>query len=279
MVVEYVKYDNLELLEKAFNTGILNAKEFTKDFGRNLPLLLSHIKLSFIVSEISILEAYMLKRFSNGELIDIETYMEDNTVDKSKYPVTHRNMQSIFLLNKTINEDTDVSVKPGVMLFPTKCVEKKCLVTFQGSSVLSIIGTITRHSESFFMKINNIMKNYPDKSKEEIIKNLLVEGLLKEFYSFMTRKIYDIDLLTDSSLDSEYLTYNSIRQNEGANSFVTTVYKIKNDNSEVSVRQWGEEFGTGTLEKQTGTYSFVAPTIEFDKTGYISIEEDQANKN
>lgn len=207
MVVEYVKAVNLNLLEDAYNSGILNAKDYTKDFGRNLPLLLSHIKISFIISDISILEAYMLKRFCNGELIDIETFMNDNKIDKSKYPDSHRGMQSLFLLNKNINEDNDVSVKPGVLLFPAKCVEKKCLVTFSGQNILSIIGTITRTQDCFFIKLADEIKASPDKSKDEIINNLLIHGLLKEFYSFMLQKIQYTDLLTDSTLDASYLKH------------------------------------------------------------------------
>jgi hypothetical protein len=208
MIVEYVKAVNLDLLENAYNTGILHATDYTKDFGRNLPLLLSHIKISFIIKEISILEAYMLKRFCNGEMIDIETYMDDNKVNINKYPITNRNVQTLITLNNTIDSDDDVSVKPGVMLFPAKCVEKKCIVTFQGSSVLSILGTITRHPDCFFVKVNTYLAdNANGRSKEEIINDLLIEGLIKEFYSFMTRKIQYMDLLTDATLDTCYLSH------------------------------------------------------------------------
>lgn len=207
MVVDYVKQVNLNLLEDSFNSGIVNAKDITKDFGRNLPLLLSHIKISFIVNDISILEAYMLKRFCNGNLIDIETYMDDNKIDNNKYPVSRRSLQSIFLLNKNMNEDIDVDIKPGVMLFPAKCIEKKCLITFQGQNILSIIGSIVRTPECFFIKLANNIKQFPDKSKEDIINDLLVERFLKEFYTFMDQKLQYMDLLTDSTLDYLYLKH------------------------------------------------------------------------
>ena len=207
MIVEYVNPVNLNLLEDAFMSGIMNTKEITKDFGKNLPLLLSHIKISFVVSDISIFEAYMLKRFCNGNMLDIETYMEDNKIDSDKYPVTHRALQSLFLLNKTIIDDKDVSVKPGVMLFPSKCIEKKCLVNFQGQAILSIIGALVRGPECFFVKLNaNISKN-PEKSKTDIINDLLIEFFIKEFYTFMLNKIQYMDILTDSTLDFTYLKH------------------------------------------------------------------------
>lgn len=225
MIIEYVKTDNLDLLEDAFNTGISNTNGMTKDFGRNLPLLLSHIKISFIINEISILEAYMLKRFCNGDLIDIETYMDDNKIDKNKYQITHRTMQSLFLLNKNINEDNDVSVKPGVLLFPSKCVEKKCLITFQGQNVLSIIGSLVRTPDCFFIQLKNAMAQNPEKSKDEIISDLLIHSLMKEFYTFMITKIQYIDVLTDSTLDSVYLKHAKENTNDLVSlSHVNTIY-------------------------------------------------------
>ena len=140
MNIEFVNPVNLDLLEDAFESGIMNTKEITKDFGKNLNILLSHIKISFVVSEISIFEAYMLKRFCNGKLIDVETSMVDNKVDNAKYPITSRSIQSLFLLNNTITNDNDVTVKPGVLLFPTKCIEKRCIAIFEGYDILSIIG-------------------------------------------------------------------------------------------------------------------------------------------
>lgn len=207
MIVEYVNPVNLSILEDAYNSGIANTKDITKDFGKNLYLLLSHIKISFIVNEISILEAYMLKKFSVGNLIDLESYIEDENIDINKYPVSRRNLQSLFLLNKNINDDNDVEIKPGVMLFPTKCINKKCLVTFQGQNILSVIGSIIRGPECFFSKVTSNIQTYPDKSKEDIINDLLIESFVKEFYTFMQHKLQYMDILTDSTLDFNYLNY------------------------------------------------------------------------
>lgn len=225
MNIEYVNPVNLDLLEDAFNSGIMNTKDITKNFGKNLPLLLSHIKITFVISEISIFEAYILKRFCNGNFIDVETYMDDNKVDNTKYPETHRSMQSLFLLNRTINNDTDVAVKPGVLLFPAKCVEKKCIITFQGQDILSILGALVRGPECFFVKLELASKNDPNKSKSDIINDLLIESFFKEFYSYMRHRIEYMDILTDSVLDFTYL--NPIKEDSQslvALSHINTIY-------------------------------------------------------
>ena len=186
---------------------MLNTKDISKDFGRNLSLILSHIKITYVVSEISIFEAYMLKRFCNGNLIDVNTFIDDSRINAEKYPVTHRSIRSLFLLNKNITDDTDVTVKPGALLFPSKCIEKGCVVTFQGQEILSILGSITKGADSFFMRVISTLQISPDQDKSEIINNLLIERFIKEFYSFMNYKINYIDLLSDSTLNYEYLKY------------------------------------------------------------------------
>ena len=208
MKIDYVSTVNLGLLEDAFNSGILNTSNIAKDFGKNLSLLLSHIKISFFIDDISILEAYMLKRFCNGNYIDIETSVSDSNINKEKYPITHRSIQSLFLLNKSIDDDKDVTVKPGVMLFPVKSIIKKCIATFEGQNILTIIGSLTRSPESFFMKVNSyIQDSNNNRSKDDIIIDLLIENFLKEFYSYMTYRIQYIDLLSDSTLEFMYLNH------------------------------------------------------------------------
>lgn len=213
MKMEYINTVNLGMIEDAFESGIMNTKDITKDFGCNLHLLLSHVKITYVVSELSILEAYIMKIFCNGDMVDLETSMDGNNINATKYPVTHRNIQSIFLLNKSIESDTDVTVKPGVLLFPAKCIEKKCIVSFQGQNLLTILGTLAKSPECFFIKVRIAMNKNPEKPKDEIIKELLFQKFFEEFYLFMRRKIRSYDLLTDSVLDFSYLA--PARENNG----------------------------------------------------------------
>lgn len=204
MIVDYVISNNMDLLENGYKTGILEAKDITTDFGRNLPKLLSHISISYIVKDISILEAVYLKYFSNGELIDVETTINLNKFDKKMYPVTAQATQSLFTLNNTIENDDDISIKPGIMYFPAKTVYKKVVVTFTGSNILNIIGDVTRTS-SIFLILYSRMKSTPNKTKKEILDDILIKNFIDEFYKFMGFKLSYSDLLTDSMLTFNYL--------------------------------------------------------------------------
>lgn len=206
MNVNFVSYTNLELLEDAFENSLENGDNgMTKDFGMNISILLSHIKITYIVSEISILDSVMLKRFCNGELIDLETSFDDNVINMTEFPITYRAMQSMFILTDQIDHDSDVTVKPGPLYFPAKCVEKKVMVTFTGHSILSLLGTINRGTQCIFIRCKMEQKKNPDRPKDEIMKDLLIQIFYEEFYKFMSYKNQYIDVLTDSTLHYTYL--------------------------------------------------------------------------
>lgn len=204
MIVDYIITNNMDLLEEGYRTGILESKEITKDFQKNLPILLSHINISYIVRDISILEALYLKYFCNGNLIDIETYININKFDRDMYPVTARATQSLFTLNSTIENDDDIPIKPGIMYFPAKTVYKSVVATFTGSSIMNVIGDINRVN-SIFNILYREMQSSPEKSKKEIFDNLLIKNFISEFYKYMGFKLSYIDLLTDSLLSFNYL--------------------------------------------------------------------------
>ena len=204
MVVDYVITNNMDLLENGFKTGILEAKDMTKDFQKNFPILLSHISISYIVRDISILEAMYLKYFSNGNLIDVSTYININNFDRKLYPTTATATQSLFTLNASIENDDDIEIKPGIMYFPAKTVYKTVVVTFTGSNILNVIGDVTRTSSIFNILYSN-MQTSPEKTKKEIFDNILIKSFVDEFYRYMGFKLSYTDLLTDSLLTFEYL--------------------------------------------------------------------------
>lgn len=204
MVVDYVITNNMDLLENGFKTGILESSDLTKDFERNLPILLSHINISYIVKDISILEAVYLKYFCNGNLIDVSTYININNFDRKLYPITANATQALFTLNSNIENDDDIIIKPGIMYFPAKTIYKTVVVTFTGSNILNIIGDITRTS-SIFNILYNKMKSSPEKTKKEIFDDILIKSFIQEFYKYMGFKLSYVDLLTDSLLTFNYL--------------------------------------------------------------------------
>ncbi len=87
---------------------------------------------------------------------------------------------------------------------------------------------------------------------------------------------YDVYLEIDSvSTKANITCINSEGEAEG-----TTVFEFNNSNKEVGIIQKMYEYGPHKGEYiQDSVMTFGNQTIDFDKTGYISIEEDQANKN
>jgi hypothetical protein len=105
-----------------------------------------------------------------------------------------------------------------------KCIEKKCIVTFQGLDILTVIGAITRSPESFFMKVYNNETMFPEKSKSNIINDILIESFIREFYTYIGNKLQYMDILTDSTLDFIYLSHARENMNSISLSHVNSIY-------------------------------------------------------
>ena len=183
MKIDYINIANLELLEKTFNDTTEN--DINKDFGRNLPTLLSHITVSMVVSELTILEAMMLKRFSNSNISIINATSNTVSIDQEKFPKTSYAIDGLNTLVNNINNDNDIKVKPYALFFPTKVVRKEVLVKFTGMSLLNILGDINRGMDCIFIKLKMRSKEYTNnEEKRKIIESLIIENFIKEFYNY-----------------------------------------------------------------------------------------------
>lgn len=223
MKIDYINIANLELLEKTFNDTTEN--DINKDFGRNLPTLLSHITVSMVVSELTILEAMMLKRFSNSNISIINATSNTVSIDQEKFPKTSYAIDGLNTLVNNINNDNDIKVKPYALFFPTKVVRKEVLVKFTGMSLLNILGDINRGMDCIFIKLKMRSKEYTNnEEKRKIIESLIIENFIKEFYNFMDIKLQYIDLVTDSALSSTFLSeIDSLVQLDHVNTIYGTV--------------------------------------------------------
>lgn len=80
MIVENIVINNLELLEDAYNNSINGNTK--KDFGRRLPILLDHISIVLTIRDVSLLEAMMLKKFSNSDIIEYDDNKSESVPNK-----------------------------------------------------------------------------------------------------------------------------------------------------------------------------------------------------
>ena len=204
MKIEYINVANMDILEKAYNEGIYNSSDITKDFGKNFPLLLSHITITMIINDLSILETVMLKRFSNSNIVTISSNFDEDAIDGKKFPKTESAVKSIQSLVEYINTIDEIKIKPGELFYPNQVIKKKAIVKFSGQELINIIGGINRGPNCIFVELYNILKFDNTKIKKNEFENLLIRNFMTEFYNFMDNKLQYIDLLTDSSLNSTY---------------------------------------------------------------------------
>lgn len=191
MIVENIVINNLELLEDAYNNSINGNTK--KDFGRRLPILLDHISIVLTIRDVSLLEAMMLKKFSNSDIIEYDDNKSESVPNK-KYKDMPTYISELSALNERIQNDNDVKIKPDKIIFPISEIKKTVVITFSGISVLNVIGSIDNLPTCIFKAAN-----------KDTYENFIISYFLKEFYNFMDNQIQYVDLASDAALHSKYL--------------------------------------------------------------------------
>lgn len=191
MIVENIVINNLELLEDAYNNSINGNTK--KDFGRRLPILLDHISIVLTIRDVSLLEAMMLKKFSNSDIIEYNDNKSESVPNK-KYKDMPTYISELSALNERIQNDNDVKIKPDKIIFPISEIKKTVVITFSGISVLNVIGSIDNLPTCIFKAAN-----------KDTYENFIISYFLKEFYNFMDNQIQYVDLASDAALHSKYL--------------------------------------------------------------------------
>lgn len=190
MIVENIVINNLELLEDAYNNAING--NIKKDFGRRLPILLEHISVVLTVKDVSLLEAMMLKKFCNSDIIEYGNFVSEFKLNKN-YKDMNMYMDELMKLHERIEQDPDVKVKPDLLVFPLAKLKKTVVLNFSGISLLNIIGSIDNLPTCIFKAANK--NTYED---------FIISHFLKEFYNFMDNQIQYVDLASDSAVHSKY---------------------------------------------------------------------------
>ena len=191
MIVENIVINNLELLEDVYNNSINGNTK--KDFGRRLPILLDHISIVLTIRDVSLLEAMMLKKFSNSDIIEYDDNKSESVPNK-KYKDMPTYISELSALNERIQNDNDVKIKPDKIIFPISEIKKTVVITFSGISVLNVIGSIDNLPTCIFKAAN-----------KDTYENFIISYFLKEFYNFMDNQIQYVDLASDAALHSKYL--------------------------------------------------------------------------
>lgn len=149
----------------------------------NIYDILSGTTVQIVVSNISILEAYALKRYASGQYSEVETYLRDT--EEFPYDAElNKSIDKLIDISRRMDEDSDIPVKPEALLLPAKCLEKKVSVVFSGKTIERVTGRYDNfQSPTVFNKLylNSLVGRWMDQSIEDILMNEFYRGLYTEF--------------------------------------------------------------------------------------------------
>lgn len=211
MKVERVSLLNIDDLYEAVLRKQNDEDYRFKQFGMNLPQLLSHMSISFSLSEVSAFEYIFLKNyvrtltpFEKDHSFNI-SYIENNFKD-----IYETGIDPLFGLLKTINIDKNID-----SLLPLGIITGKTTVNLSGEGLVSVIGLDPTTFFINFKKTLNIptqleVENFLDAEMKELLEdesfiNYVISSFINNFYKFMMDKIMYLDPVSEAFNHSLYM--------------------------------------------------------------------------
>lgn len=142
MKIISMQIENLDYLLEAFRIGVPlhNPRTMPNIFGENTKFLFSRISIYLTIENVSILEAYLLKIYSNDHLHISESYVDtDLTSDDALDKKIKQECQKMLDVIDTIESDTDINLKPGALLLPCGAVYKTVVVELTGATLFQVL--------------------------------------------------------------------------------------------------------------------------------------------
>ncbi len=205
MILERIDFSNIDFLIKTICAG-RTSKDHRKDLGPHINNIYNHVEVKFLLRDVDIVTACYLKKFSNDNIIFIDSKLSDNLVKKD-YKEIYNNTHVAIKLIEAICKDNDSIKRDYSELFPAICITKSLHVTFTGSSLGFLFGSnpdlmikeLYSFKEDKDFNSDVIMENDYEK-----LKNHLFNTLLQSIYKFIDRDNHTMDLLADSSINFHY---------------------------------------------------------------------------
>lgn len=205
MVIEKVVtcgFDKLYDMYQTSKTDKNKIADGTTDFRafymKKRDLFLANTSVSFIISDINIIETMMLRRMS--KFITIKEEYISNIYKPEQGIGRFNGINDVIQLADTINDDSDIKDDSKNHILPVGCIKYKLLCSFKGAGVLAVTNSFI---EKAFVDGDKTMTEY----KEEVVGRNLANNLLENLYQTLQTNMYDFDQYTDFALIKHYFKY------------------------------------------------------------------------
>lgn len=176
-----------------------NRKAYTSELNEYL----SNTMISIILSELTTIEMFYLKRFCSNLIINKKEYR--NFISKDKEFDINQKIDGLLTLHDGILNDDDIDIKESNIdnILPIGCESYSGIAIFKGSAICAITGGF----------IDDIFKDDDTKKlSDAYIGNKLMSQKIsklfyEEFYKFLYRKSTDFDIVTSYMMENKFYQY------------------------------------------------------------------------
>lgn len=192
---------SLSGFDRLFEGYRIAANENRKAYGDNLFDFLNHCMISFELSELTTIEMFYLKKFASSIHI-IDTAYHNFTNAEKEFDLNQK-ISGLLSLHDEILHDDDIDKSESFIdnILPIGCKSYHIFVIFKGPSILSISGGFP---DKMFMTNNQLDEVYIG---DKLMENRIIEFFYESFYSFMAKKVTNIDLVTEFMVNKKLYQY------------------------------------------------------------------------
>lgn len=220
MIIQRVLLSNIDELYEAIAIGKHNP-EYGHKPGSNINNLLQRVSITFDIDDITIFELFILKRFTNASVIIPQASFYDNEALGERYTDVIDNM---IKLSDIINHDSDIKFNINQYFLTTGCLSKNVTVSLTGTNLFSIFGTMP---DLFFMQAFDFQVDSdftPKINDYKVLEETIINKFVNNFYSYLQSTVNNIDMVTDSYINSNYYSFIDDSETNVSISDVNTPY-------------------------------------------------------
>lgn len=199
MIISKVKVCGFD---KIWEGCFMSMQEHRQGFGNGLFTYLTHCMISLELADITTIELFYLNKLASSIKIVDKVYK--NFVNEKTNKEIYDKVEGLLQIHEEMLRDDDINKDKSAIdnILPIGCEQYRVLAIYKGSNIASITGALV--ANMFKDSSGEFPKKYPGNAAME---KKVAELFYKEFYTYISNKMTDIDLVTEFMTNKKYYQY------------------------------------------------------------------------
>ena len=209
MNIRNLSFLNIDDLYSILVERSLDENHKNEQFKRNYPHLLTHMSITFHLTEVSLYE-YIFLKLCYGNVTELLNRNIDKTYIEKNFNEIYKSSIESFLAYIQAIKNSNKEIDYSNFLLPSGFITGDCVVTLSGHTLESFIGIepleyFVKGSENKCINIEEtrLIPSYKEQIyTDDSLYNYTISLFINKFYKYIVEKVTYIDLISDSAIHS-----------------------------------------------------------------------------